>query len=53
MSKRFRVRFTHVDPYTLDFIKEDFYITIRSKEAAVKWVKQNYYRIWTINVEEE
>ena len=46
---KIRVKFTHVDSYTWEFIEEDKIINISSEKAAVKWVKQNYFNVWIVH----
>lgn len=48
---RVRVKFAYKDPYTWKLVRVDKVIGIDSEEAAIKWVKQSYGRVWNVITE--
>lgn len=50
--RKFMVYGHYTEPYTWKLARIDTDVSIRSKEAAVKWAKQTFHRAFVANVVE-
>lgn len=50
MSKKYVLKIKYIDPYTWEVEETERIISICSKEAALKWAKQSYYKAFSVTI---